>query len=62
MDKIGVLKEIDKVGRVVIPKDIRDRYSLYDEIEIVATSEGILIRSPEYCLVKRDVKEQIVKK
>lgn len=26
--KIGVIKEIDSVGRIVIPKELRERYGL----------------------------------
>lgn len=52
MSKIGVIKKIDKLGRVVIPKELRDRYGLDKGIEIVATGEGVLIRSPKYFLTE----------
>ena len=54
MKKIGVLKEFDKLGRIVIPKELRDRYALNETVEIVATEEGVLIRNPEYFLMKRE--------
>ncbi|MBR2474081.1 MAG: hypothetical protein IKB51_03530 [Clostridia bacterium] len=58
MNEIGVLKEIDKVGRIVIPKELRERYAFNDEIEIIATSEGVLIKNPEYFLTKiEEIKE-----
>ena len=50
MDQIGVIKEIDRLGRIVIPKDLRDRYLFENKVEIVATKEGILIKNPEYRL------------
>ncbi|MBR5460063.1 MAG: hypothetical protein IKV53_04275 [Clostridia bacterium] len=56
MEKIGIIKEIDNLGRIVIPKDIRERYSLTDEVEIVTTSEGVLLKSVEYVLTRRDGK------
>ena len=50
MDQIGVIKEIDRLGRIVIPKDLRDRYQFENKGEVVATKEGILIKNPEYRL------------
>ena len=52
MDKIGILKSFDKLGRIVIPKELRERYALNDEVEIIATKEGVLIKNPEYTLTK----------
>ena len=54
MDKIGVLKEIDKLGRIVIPMDFRRRYGFGDQIELVPTKDGVLIRNAEYVLVHKD--------
>ena len=51
--RIGVIKEFDKLGRLVIPKDLRERYALDNKVEIVATEQGVLIKSPEYVLVKK---------
>ena len=53
MDKIGILKEFDKLGRIVIPKELRIRYGLDDKVEMIATKGGVLIRNPEYFLVKK---------
>ena len=36
---VGIIKEIDKLGRIVIPKEFRDRFNLVDEVEIVLTEE-----------------------
>ena len=49
---VGIVKEIDKLGRVVIPKELRERFGLNQEVEIIATEEGIVLRNPEYKLVK----------
>ena len=49
---IGVRKEIDKLGRLVIPKEMRDLFKLGDSVELVITSSGILVRNPEYRLIK----------
>lgn len=54
MEKIGVKKEIDKLGRVCIPKDMRRLFNIDREVEIQITKEGILIKNPEYILVKRE--------
>ena len=52
--QVGIIKEFDKLGRLVIPKELRDRYALDNKVEIVATENGVLIRSPEYVLVKKE--------
>ena len=62
MDKIGVLKRFDKLGRIVIPKELRDRYRLDDEVEVVATESGVLIRNSEFILIKANKKEAVRKK
>ncbi len=50
----GIIKEVDKLGRIVIPKDFRDRLQLGAKVEVLLTEEGIVIRNPEYVLVKKD--------
>ena len=57
MDKIGLVKEFDKLGRIVIPKELRERYGLTVSVEIVATKEGILLKSQEYVLVEKKKQE-----
>ena len=54
MEEIGILKEFDKLGRIVVPKEMRERYGLTEKVEIVATKEGVLLKSPEYVLTKRN--------
>ena len=61
MEKIGIVKEIDKLGRIVIPKEFRQRYNLGDNVEIIACEEGVLLRNSEYMLVKRDTKKENAK-
>ena len=51
MRKIGITKEIDRLGRLQIPKDIRDRLGLKKDVQLVVTQEGLLIKSEEYKLV-----------
>ena len=46
-EKIGIIKEIDRVGRIVIPKDFRERMKLSNKVELVLTEEGLLIRKPK---------------
>ena len=52
MEKIGIIKELDSLCRIVIPKELRERYGLKNEVELIATKDGILLKSPEYKLVK----------
>ena len=51
MSDIGIFKEFDKLGRIVIPKELRDRFLLEDKVEIIATKEGVLIRNPDFIIV-----------
>ena len=48
----GIIKEIDKLGRIVIPKELRECFCLDKYVEIVATELGFVIRNPEYQLVR----------
>ncbi len=59
MRKIGIIREIDKVGRIVIPKELRAFYKFDGKVEILTTEEGILIRNPKYILIEKstDLKE-----
>lgn len=52
MKNVGIIKEIDKLGRIVIPKEMRDRLGFCELVEVVVTEEGVLIRNSEYKLVK----------
>ena len=56
-NRVGIIKEFDKLGRLVIPKDLRERYALDNKVEIIATEQGVLIKSPEYILVKKEKNE-----
>ncbi len=50
--EIGIIKSFDNLGRIVIPKELRGRYNLSDSVEISATPEGVLLKNPDYQLVK----------
>ena len=58
MDQIGIKKQIDKLGRISIPMEIRKLLKLEKEIEMQITKEGLLIKNPEYILVKKKVKNR----
>ena len=54
MDKeIGIIKKVDKLGRIVIPKEMRERFNISTDVEISVTENGILIRNPEFVHVKK---------
>ena len=48
MTNIGIVRKVDSLGRVTLPKELRRVFKLDkdDEIEILATDEGILLRIP----------------
>ena len=54
--KIGVLKEVDNLGRLFIPKEMRETFKLDKTVEIIVTREGILVRNPKYELI--EIKER----
>ena len=53
-DLVGVIKEIDNLGRIVVPKEMRERLSLEKRVEVVLTKDGVLLRNPEYELIKKE--------
>ena len=55
---VGIIKEVDKLGRIVIPKEYRTRFGLQQDVEIIATEHGILLRNPQYKLVRTDENEK----
>ena len=48
MTNIGIVRKMDSLGRVVIPKEFRRVFGLKtnEAIEILATEKGILLRNP----------------
>ena len=55
---VGIIKDFDKLGRIVIPKELRERYGLCGEVEIVAIKDGVLLRSPQFVLTERKGEDQ----
>ena len=53
MKKIGIIKEFDNLGRIVVPKEMRDLFGFEKRVEVVVTEEGVLIRNPKYILVEK---------
>ena len=50
---VGIKKEIDNLGRLVIPKEMREALGLGREVELVMTKDGVLVRSPKFVLVQK---------
>lgn len=44
-EMIGIVKDVDKMGRIIIPKYMRDRYNISEQVEMIAVKEGIIIRA-----------------
>ena len=51
---IGIIKEFDNLGRIVIPKELRERYGFFGKVEIVATKNGVLLQNPKSVLTERE--------
>ena len=52
--RIGIMRKVDNLGRVTIPKEYRDFYHLNEQAEIclIDTKEGLLISNPKYKVVQ----------
>ena len=50
---VGVQKEIDRLGRLVIPKEMCEAFGLDKTVELVMTQEGVLVCAPKYMLVEK---------
>ena len=50
LEGVGINRRVDKLGRIVIPKELRKIFQInYNEfLEVIGTEEGILIRKPNY--------------
>ncbi len=46
MEATGIIRRIDDLGRIVIPKEIRRQYGIVggDRMEMMPTTEGIIVR------------------
>ena len=51
-ETVGVIKEIDSLGRIVIPKEFRERLMLNKEVEVLITESGVIIRNSKFKLVE----------
>lgn len=58
MENVGIIKEIDRLGRIVIPKEYRERLGLNKTVELVLVKDGVLIRSSEYQLIRTEKQEE----
>ena len=52
MTQIGITKQIDKLGRLCIPKEIREFLGLERDVMLIVTDNGLPIKSTEYTLIK----------
>lgn len=46
MSAVGIVRKLDELGRLCIPKEFRDQLGLADRapVEILATADGVLVR------------------
>ena len=57
----GVMRRVDRLGRIVIPLEMREKYGLCEgaEIEFIDSGDGVTVRSSEpfckLCRAKIDV-------
>ena len=54
MEVIGIIREIDNLGRICIPKEIRKTLKLEKEVELLVTNEGLVIRNPDYVILNKE--------
>lgn len=53
---VGMIRKVDKLGRLVIPKEYREMYRLDcgDRAVMIATPSGILLTNPKYKIVESE--------
>ena len=56
MTNIGIVRKVDSLGRVTLPKELRRMFCLDkdSQIEILATDQGILLRVPNIKIKRTD--------
>jgi len=57
MNKIGIKKKLDNLGRLCIPKFMRELFELTGEVELVVTEDGILLKKSRMYKRKTSKKE-----
>ena len=59
MTNIGIVRKVDSLGRVTLPKELRRVFCLDkdSQIEILATDQGILLRVPNIEIKRTDRNE-----
>ena len=62
MTNIGIVRKVDSLGRVTLPKELRRVFCLDkdSQIEILATDQGILLRVPNIEVKRTDHSESEV--
>ena len=63
MTNIGIIRKMDSLGRVVIPKEFRRVFGIgnNENIEILATEQGILLRLPNIEVRRHSIRTEEVK-
>lgn len=61
MKAIGVIRKIDSLGRLVLPVELRNFYQIgkEDDVEIVPTMDGILLKKPSYVIIINRQKNEL---
>lgn len=52
--RVGMIRKIDNLGRITIPKEYRDFYHMNEQesIYLIDTPEGLLLTNPKYKVVE----------
>lgn len=62
MTNIGIIRKMDALGRITLPKEMRRLFKLEkdDWVEILATDEGILLRVPNVKVERTETKGRMI--
>ncbi|QWS52484.1 AbrB/MazE/SpoVT family DNA-binding domain-containing protein (plasmid) [Bacillus sp. JNUCC-24] len=66
MKNTGVVRKVDQLGRVVLPKELRDNLNIHESepMEIFVDQENIILqkfKKTEACLITGEISEQNIK-
>lgn len=60
---VGIVRKIDDLGRLVIPAELRKQFGIqkFDDVEMLATESGIILRKYDGNNIDEDIKSIISK-
>ena len=55
LTRCQIIQKLNLEGKMsdkVIPKELRERFGICKSVELIATKDGIILKSPDYKLIR----------